>query len=52
MISFQATGETDMYSISGLDSSQEPFSIAWEIVGGMYVWFNWFSWYKIWTKKD
>jgi len=34
MISFQATGETDMYTISGLDSSQQPLSIAWEVVGG------------------
>jgi hypothetical protein len=34
MISFQATGETDMYTISGLDSSQQPLSIAWEIIGG------------------
>ena len=34
MISFQATGETDMYTISGLDSSQQPHSIAWEIIGG------------------
>jgi hypothetical protein len=34
MISFEATGETDMYTISGLDSSQQPLSIAWEIVGG------------------
>jgi hypothetical protein len=33
-ISFQATGETDMYTISGLDSSQQPLSIAWEVVGG------------------
>jgi hypothetical protein len=34
MISFEATGETDMYTISGLDSSQQPLSIAWEIIGG------------------
>jgi len=34
LISFQATGETDMYTISGLDSSQQPLSIAWEVVGG------------------
>jgi hypothetical protein len=34
MISFQATGETDMYTISGLDSSQQPLSIAWEVIGG------------------
>jgi hypothetical protein len=34
LISFQATGESDMYTISGLDSSQQPLSIAWEVVGG------------------
>jgi len=34
MISFQATGETDMYTISGLDSSQQPLSLAWEVIGG------------------
>ncbi len=34
MISFQATGEADMYTISGLDSSQQALSIAWEILGG------------------
>ena len=32
--SCQATGETDMYTISGLDSSQQPLSLAWEIIGG------------------
>ena len=30
LISFQATGENDLYTISGLDSS----SIAWEFSGG------------------
>lgn len=34
VISFQATGETDMYTISGLDSSMQPLSIAWEVQGG------------------
>ena len=34
LISFQATGENDLYTISGLDSSQQPLSIAWEVVGG------------------
>jgi hypothetical protein len=34
LISFQATGENDLYTISGLDSSQQPLSIAWEIAGG------------------
>ena len=34
LISFQATGENDLYTISGLDSSQQPLSLAWEIVGG------------------
>jgi hypothetical protein len=34
VISFQATGENDMYTISGLDSSQQPLSIAWEVQGG------------------
>ena len=33
LISFQATGENDLYTISGLDSSQQPLSLAWEIVG-------------------
>ena len=28
LISFQATGENDLYSISGLDSSQQPLSLA------------------------
>ena len=37
MIRFQATGETDMYTISGLDSSQQSLSIAWEIIGGETV---------------
>jgi hypothetical protein len=34
LISFQATGENDLYTISGLDASQQPLSIAWEIFGG------------------
>ena len=34
LISFQATGENDLYTISGLDSSQQPLSIAWEVAGG------------------
>ena len=34
LISFQATGENDLYTISGLDSSQQPLSLAWEFVGG------------------
>ena len=34
LISFQATGENDLYTISGLDSSQQPLSIAWEVQGG------------------
>jgi hypothetical protein len=34
LISFQATGENDMYTISGLDAAQQPLSIAWEIAGG------------------
>jgi hypothetical protein len=34
LISFQCTGEDDMYTISGLDSSQQPLSIAWEVQGG------------------
>ena len=34
MISFQATGENDIYTISGLDSSQQSLSVAWEVVGG------------------
>ncbi len=34
MISFQATGETDIYTISGLDSSQQPLSISWDVIGG------------------
>jgi hypothetical protein len=34
LISFQATGENDLYTISGLDASQQPLSIAWEIAGG------------------
>ena len=34
LISFQATGENDLYTISGLDSSQQPLSIAWEVIGG------------------
>jgi hypothetical protein len=34
LISFQATGETAMYTVSGLDSSQQPLSIAWEVAGG------------------
>ena len=34
VISFQANGETDMYTISGLDSSQQPLSLAWEVQGG------------------
>ena len=34
VISFQATGENDLYTISGLDSSQQPLSIAWEVIGG------------------
>ena len=34
MISFQATGENDIYTISGLDSSQQLLSVAWEVVGG------------------
>ena len=29
-----ATGENDIYTISGLDSSQQPLSIAWEVAGG------------------
>ncbi len=34
LISFQATGENDLYTISGLDSSQQPLSLAWEVQGG------------------
>ena len=34
LISFQATGENDLYTISGLDASQQPLSLAWEIFGG------------------
>ena len=34
LISFQATGGNDLYTISGLDSSPQPLSLAWEIVGG------------------
>ena len=34
VISFQATGENEIYTISGLDSSQQPLSIAWEVQGG------------------
>jgi hypothetical protein len=34
IISFQGTGETDLYTISGLDSSHQPLSIAWEVIGG------------------
>ena len=34
LLSLQATGETDLYTISGLDSSQQPVSIAWEVTGG------------------
>ncbi len=33
MISFQATVQKDMDTISRLDSSQPPLSIAWETVG-------------------
>jgi hypothetical protein len=31
LISFQATGENDLHTISGLDSSQQPLSRAWEV---------------------
>ncbi len=34
LISFQATGENEMYTISGLDSSQQPLSVSWEVQGG------------------
>ena len=34
LISFQAIGENDLYTISGLDSSQQPLSLAWQISGG------------------
>ena len=34
LISFQATGENDLSTISGLDSSQQPLSLAWKIIGG------------------
>ena len=37
LISFQATGENDLYTISGLDSSQQPLSLAWEVSGGDIV---------------
>jgi hypothetical protein len=33
LISFQA-GENDLYTISGLDSSQQPMSLAWKVQGG------------------
>ena len=35
LISFQATGENDLYSISGLDSSQQPLSIAGKLMVGI-----------------
>ena len=34
LISFQATGENDLYTISGLDSSQQPSSICMWAYGG------------------
>ncbi len=34
IISFQASGENYWYTISGLDSSQQPLSLAWEVQGG------------------
>jgi hypothetical protein len=34
LVSFQAAGENDLYTISGLDSSQQPLSLAWEVQGG------------------
>ena len=34
LISFQATAKNDLYTISGLDSLQQPLSIAWQIDGG------------------
>lgn len=34
ILSLQAIGEQDMYTISGLDSSQQPVSVAWEVTGG------------------
>jgi hypothetical protein len=34
LLSLQATGESDLYTISGLDSSQQPVSIACEVLGG------------------
>ena len=37
LISFQATGENDLYTISGLDGSQQPLSLAWEVSGGDMV---------------
>jgi hypothetical protein len=34
LISFQATGENNLYTISGLENSQQPLSLAWEVQGG------------------
>jgi hypothetical protein len=51
VVSLQATGETDIYTISGLDSSAQPLSIPWEVVGYCFKWFDWFSWYKSRTKN-
>ena len=37
ILSLQAVGENDLYTISGLDSSQQPVSIALEVTGGENV---------------
>ncbi len=34
LISFQATGENDLYTISGLERSQQHLTLAWEVQGG------------------